>query len=150
MILNEKIDYKNIDCTKTYTSPFRTITDEDISQFLILTGLKNPIFTDKNFAEQHSLGWRLVPAPLLIGIAIGLTDSLISGTVKAVVEIEKANFIKPVKVLDTIQVKTQAKFVEDEKGDKKRDLGLLIHKIYNQKNTLVYTLNRKLIFLDMK
>ena len=149
MILNEKIYYQNIDSNKFYMSSCRTITDDDVSQFLILTGLNNPIFSDKNFAEEYSLGWRLVPAPLLLGITIGLTDPLIAGTVKAVLNIEKANFLNPVKVLDTVKVKTNAKLIENDGNNKKRNLAVLMHEVYNQKDILVCTCHRTLKFLDL-
>lgn len=144
---NEKIYYHSLDTNKVYISPSRTITDVDVTQFLILTGLNNPIFLDKDFAEQHSLGWRVVPAPFLLGVAIGLTDSLIAGTVKAVVEIENACFLKPVKVSDTVRVKTQVKLIENNNDEKKKNLAILMHEVYNQQDILVCTLRRKLKFV---
>jgi len=130
-----------------FTSHRRTITQTEVVNFVCLIGLLNPLFTDEEFAREKGLGVRVVPGPLTMGIAIGLTDELCYGTITAVLGIDNAKFTAPVEIGDTIWVKTR--IINKRESASRRDRGLITlqHEVCNQKGEKVCGFERTLMFI---
>jgi acyl dehydratase len=90
-----------------WTSRRRTITQTDGVLFTSLTGINDPVFTDEVFAREQLFGTRVVPGPMIMAYAMGLTDDLGYGSVVAALGINNAKFVSPVKPEDTVHVRTR-------------------------------------------
>ena len=55
-----------------YTTSLRKVTEADVKAFLDLSLLKNPIFSYDQAAQAMGHPKRILPAPLLISLAMGL------------------------------------------------------------------------------
>jgi acyl dehydratase len=130
-----------------FISQRRTITEADIVLFTSLTGLLNPLFTDELFAREKGLGTRVAPGPLTLCYAIGLTDELVYRTVQAVLSINNVKLTAPVRPGDTIWVKTTIMDKRETKSKPDHGIGTLHHEVYNQRDELVCTYDRTLMFL---
>jgi acyl dehydratase len=79
------------------TSPVRSITVDELDEFLHLTGLLNPIFMSDQGAREVGHEGRILPGPLLLGVAMGLAQQ--AGwfeRVIAVLEFENLRFMQTV------------------------------------------------------
>ena len=130
-----------------FVSHRRTVTETDIVLFTSLTGLLNPLFTDEIFAREKGLGTRVAPGPLTLCYAIGLTDELVYRTVRAVLSINNVKLRVPVKPGDTIWVKTTVMDKRESASKPDQGIGTLHHEVYNQRDELVCTYERTLMFL---
>ncbi|MFC1925484.1 MaoC family dehydratase [Chloroflexota bacterium] len=130
-----------------FTSHRRTLTETDVVNFICITGLTNPLFTDEEFAREKGFGTLVVPGPLCLSIALGLTDELVYGTITAVLAIDNVRFIAPVKPGDTIWVKTRIINKRESKSRPDRGPISLRHEISNQKSEQVCSFERTLMFL---
>lgn len=130
-----------------FTSQRRTMTETDIVIYTCLTGLLNPLFIDEEFAKEKGFGTRVVPGPLTMGITIGMTDELCYGTIAAVLGIDKVRFTAPVKPGDTIGIKTSVINKRESASRPDRGVVTLQHEVCNQKNELVCSFERTLMFL---
>ena len=90
-----------------FTSHARTITEADVVAFTSLTGIAGPTFTDDTFARSTALGSRLVPGPLVLAYALGLTSELVYGTVLAALGIDEVRFLAPTHHGNTVWVRTE-------------------------------------------
>jgi acyl dehydratase len=90
-----------------WVSRRRTVTETDAVLFTSLTGIIDPVFTDDIFARENVLGGRVVPGPMVMTYAMGLTDELGAGSVVAALGINNARFVAPVRPQHTIWVKTR-------------------------------------------
>ncbi|MBY0545043.1 MAG: MaoC family dehydratase N-terminal domain-containing protein [Gammaproteobacteria bacterium] len=140
--------YQDLVAGDHFFSKRRLITDTDVTSFIKITGLTNPLFTDSTFAEKHALGWRIIPAPLLLSITIGLADDLIAGSVRTVIAMDDVRFLKPTKIMESIYVKTIVDMPDNHFSKKLTNLGCLKHQVYNQNDILVSSFKRTLLFLD--
>ncbi|MDP2953305.1 MAG: MaoC family dehydratase [Chloroflexota bacterium] len=130
-----------------FTSPRRTVTEADVVFFTSFTGLLNPLFIDEEFAREKGFGGRVAPGPLTVSLALGLTDELASGTTTAALGIDKVRFLAPVRPGDTIGVMTTV--LEKRESASRPDRGpvVLRHEVRNQRDEVVCTLERTLMFL---
>ena len=132
---------------KEFTSPRRTITETDLVVFTAITGLKNPVFTDEVFAKEVGLGTRVIPGPLTMCIAMGLTDDLIYGTTFAALGVKEAKFRATVKPGDTIWVKTTVSEKRESSSHPDKGIITLRHHVYNERNEEVMVFERTLMML---
>jgi len=139
--------FNELEVGDQFTSHRRTITETEVVNFVCLIGLLNPLFTDEEFAREKGFGARVVPGPLTMGIAIGLTDELCYGTITAVLGIDNVRFTAPVEIGDTIWVKTR--IINKREGASRPDRGLITlqHEVCNQKGEKVCGFERTLMFL---
>lgn len=84
----------------------RTITEADVVLFTGITGMFNPLFLNADFASKSNFGQRIVPGILTLGMAIGITEWMIHGTVVALLGVDKVRFMKPLYLGDTVAVHT--------------------------------------------
>ncbi len=88
----------------------RTVTEQDILQFVALVGLNEPLFLDLDYIRKESLfGERIAPGSLTFGMAEGLTvqTGIIYKTGMAFVGLTQMRLLGPVKVNDTLQVEIE-------------------------------------------
>lgn len=89
----------------TFESGRRTLTESDLVLFVSLTGLHERMFRDVPYSVEH-YGGLVIPAPLLLAYALGLTEELFSGAARGFLGIDKARFRRVCHPGDTISVKT--------------------------------------------
>jgi itaconyl-CoA hydratase len=123
----------------------RTITQTDAVVFTSLTGIIDPVFTDEIFAQENLFGGRVVPGPLVMTYAMGLTDEIGYGSVVAALGIDEARFVAPVRPEDTIQVFTDV--VETRQSESRPSLGIvtLAHRVKKQDGTIAQSFKRTLL-----
>ena len=91
-----------------FTTGLRQITEADVVTFLDLSLLKNPIFLDDGAAQSMGHPKRILPAPLLISVAMGLCQQRgLFDQMVAVLEFDYVKFQKPSYLGDSVQVKSR-------------------------------------------
>lgn len=116
-----------------YKTLSQTVTETDVVLFAGITGDKNPIHTDKTYAEKLPFKSRLAHGMLGSSIAIGLWGrmGLVDGSAIAAISTEW-KFIGPIKIGDTIYAIIE--ILEAKQSKSKPDRGILNigYTIYNQ------------------
>ncbi|MCK5350484.1 MAG: MaoC family dehydratase [Desulfobacula sp.] len=79
----------------------KTITEEDLSHFIAITGDENPIHVDKTFAEQTFFGQRIAHGMLSASLFSTLVGMHIPG-VGAIYKSQTLEFLRPVFIGDTL------------------------------------------------
>ena len=128
-------------------SQSKTIMEEDVVTFCSLCGLHNPLFFDEEFARRAGFGGRVIPGPLTVSYAIGLGDYLYSGTAAAVLSWNNIKFTRPLKVNDTIRLKTTVTDKRDSSSQHDRGVVKLMHEVLNQHGETVCSFERTLMVL---
>ncbi len=91
-----------------FATGLRQITEADVVTFLDLSLLKNPIFLDDKAAQSMGHPKRILPAPLLISVAMGLCQQRgLFDQMVAVLEFDYVKFQKPSYLGDSVQVKSR-------------------------------------------
>ena len=91
-----------------FATGLRQITEADVVTFLDLSLLKNPIFLDDKAAQSMGHPKRILPAPLLISVAMGLCQQRgLFDQMVAVIEFDYVKFQKPSYLGDSVQVKSR-------------------------------------------
>ncbi|MFZ3114541.1 MAG: MaoC/PaaZ C-terminal domain-containing protein [Syntrophales bacterium] len=91
-----------------FATGLRQITEADVVTFLNLSLLKNPIFLDDRAAQSMGHPKRILPAPLLISVAMGLCQQRgLFDQMVAVLEFDYVKFQKPSYLGDSVQVKSR-------------------------------------------
>jgi acyl dehydratase len=132
---------------KEFRSRRRTITESDAVQFTCLTGIIDPLFTDEIFAQENLFGGRIVPGPMIMTYALGLTDDFGYGTVLAALGIDDVRFTSPVRPQDTVQVLTRVTETRESASRPESGIVTLAHEVINQKGTVVQSFKRTLLVL---
>lgn len=109
---------------RKFTTSTRKVAEKDIETFLQLTGVKNPLFTDEEFAKKSIHKGRITPGPLTFALASGLGTKLgiFEGTVMAFLGMDRVRYSTPVRPEDTIKVAIE---VIEKKETKKVDRGII-------------------------
>lgn len=119
------------------STSLRQITEADVNTFLDLSLLKNPIFMDDQAAQQMGHPQRILPAPLLISVAMGLCQQRgLFDHMVAVLEFEHIRFQQPSYLGDAVQVKSKVIFARPTKNPK-RGLVKLSFELHNQRRESV-------------
>lgn len=132
---------------EVFTSRRRTITETDGVLFTSLTGIIDPVFTDEIFAKEQLFGARVVPGPMVMAYALGMTDDFGYGTILAALAINNATFKAPVKPGDTIQATTRV--ADTRRSETRPNTGIirLAHSVTNQDGIEVQNFERTLLVL---
>lgn len=120
-----------------YTTRVRTITDADHDAFCKLVGYRVPIFLDDAAAQARGMDGRICPSHLVMSFSTAMTGDLFADSVIALMGIENAKFLKPVRPGDTIRTKVE---VIDKRPTSKPDRGLVVFRdhVYNQRDEEVF------------
>jgi len=122
--------------TEFATEP-RQMTEDDVETFLNLTLLKNPIFLDDRAAKKMGHPKRILPAPLLISMAMGLCQQRgLFDHMVAVLEFDYVKFQKPSYMGDSIQVKSRVALTRPTRNPQ-RGLVRFNFELHNQRHESV-------------
>jgi acyl dehydratase len=132
---------------REFISRRRTITQTDAVLFTSLTGIIDPVFTDEIFASEQLFGTRVVPGPMIMAYALGLTDELGSGAVVAALGIDNVRFTSPVYPEDTVHVRTGVTSARASASRAEVGIIVLAHQVLNQKSVAVQSFERTLMVL---
>ena len=81
----------------------RTVTESDLVSFIGFTGMRMPIFIDREYAEhQGPYGARICPGFLTASVAGGMLESILGRNVLAGLGMDELRFLTPVKIGDTL------------------------------------------------
>jgi acyl dehydratase len=128
----------------TYLGSSRTITDAEISVLACMLGALNPLFLDEEHARQTVHGGRILYGPAVLGIAIGLTEAVIHGTVLALLGIDEVRFRRSVRSGDTITA--QVEVVETRPSSEPgRGVIRVRDTVTNQRGELVLEFRRSIL-----
>jgi len=126
----------------------RTITETDVTLFAALTGDWHPLHTNVEYAKTTIFGERIVHG--LLGLAIGCgflfqasPNSVLPKFVIAAGKLDKARFVRPIKIGDTIHLESEVTQVMEIDGE--RGLITARHRIINQQGKDVLTFTTKTV-----
>lgn len=128
-----------------FVSRRRTITEADAVLFTSLTGIVDPVFTDEIFARENLFGGRVVPGPMIMAYAMGLTDELGYGSVVAALGIDNVRFRSPVRPMDTIQVHSAVAMTRPSESRPEHGIVTLRHTVVLQDDRTAQTFERTLL-----
>jgi acyl dehydratase len=120
-----------------YATRTRTITDADHEAFCHLTGYTVPLFLDNDYARQRGLAGRICPSHLIMSFSSAMTGDLFTGTVIALVALDHARFLAPVRPGDTIRTECE---VIEKRPTSRTDRGIVVFRdhVYNQDGQEVF------------
>ena len=94
---------QNFHAGQVIRSYSRTITESDLVAFIGFTGMRMPIFIDREYAEnQGPDGARICPGFLTASVAAGMLESILGRNVLAGLGMDELRFLTPVKIGDTL------------------------------------------------
>ncbi len=126
----------------------RTITETDIVMFSYFTGDWTYLHTDRELAEKSIFGERVAHGYLTLSVSLGLmirSGAINTDVFMALKSIESVNFLKPVKIGDTLTVSYSAERAESKPGTV---VVTLSAKTYNQRKECV--MDFKTVHLERK
>lgn len=99
--------FEDIEVGSEAVTASRVIGEADVVAFADLTGDRNPLHMDEEFARVGPFGSRIVHGPLVLALAIGLVSAtgFALGTALGMLALEDWRFLSPVRVGDTITVR---------------------------------------------
>lgn len=120
-----------------FATGLRQITEADVVTFLDLSLLKNPIFLDDRAAQSMGHPKRILPAPLLISVAMGLCQQRgLFDQMVAVLEFDYVKFQKPSYLGDSVQVRSRVALARPTRHAR-RGLVRLNFELHNQRRESV-------------
>jgi acyl dehydratase len=120
-----------------FATGLRQINDAEVAAFLDLSLLKNPIFMDDQAARTVGHPKRILPAPLLISMAMGLCQQRgLFDHMVAVLEFEYVKFQRPSYLGDSVQVKSRVVLARPTKN-LQRGLVKMRFELHNQRRESV-------------
>jgi acyl dehydratase len=120
-----------------FATGLRQITAAEMAAFLDLSLLNNPIFMDDQAARTVGHPKRILPAPLLISVAMGLCQQRgLFDRMVAVLEFEYVKFQRPSYLGDSVQVKSRVVLARPTKNPQ-RGLVKLRFELHNQRGESV-------------
>ena len=120
-----------------FATDLRQINEADVVAFLDLSLLKNPIFLDDTIAQAMGHPRRILPAPLLISIAMGLCQQRgLFDHMVAVLEFEYVRFQKPSYLGDSVRVNSRVALARPTKNPQ-RGVVKMVFELHNQRGESV-------------
>lgn len=137
--------FEDFSVGETFTTPGRTVTDADVTDFAGVSGDFYSLHTDREFAKRNIFHERIAHGVLTLAMTEGLWMRLgiFEETLVAFYGIDELRFTKPVFIGDTIRVTLTVA----EKREKK-ELGLVTLKndVVNQNGENVLKFDAHLLF----
>jgi len=134
-VISNSLYFEDFDLGDVIISPTRTMTEADITFFAGLTGDNNLMHMDEEFARRSIFGTRIAHGLLGLSMGMGLFQRLgmLSASGMAYLGVSKWEFLKPIKIGDTIHSKAE---VLSKRETKKPDRGLITFgmSVYNQRD----------------
>lgn len=140
--------FEDFELGRHYPTRTRTITDADHEAFCRLVGYDVPLFLDDEFAKARGLPGRICPSHLIMSFSTAMTGDLFTDTVIAMVALDNARFLVPVRPGDSLR--TEAEVLE-KRESAKPDRGTVVFRdhVYNQHNEEVFR-NDKTVLLKRR
>lgn len=137
--------FEDFEAGRHYPTRTRVITDADHEAFCRLVGYEVPLFLDDAYARTRGLQGRICPSHLIMSFSTAMTGDLFTDTVIAMVALDNARFLAPVRPGDSLR--TEAEVLEKRAGSKP-DRGTVVFRdhVYNQRNEEVFR-NDKTVLL---
>jgi acyl dehydratase len=131
--------FEDYEVGETYRTTGRTVTESDITRFVELCGLYEPIFVDMEHVREHTpYDRRFAPGELVTDFALG--NVIRSGFIEAAMSMLELNatFEAPLFAGDTIYVDIE---VADASETSKDDRGIVVfqYDVQNQDDETVAT-----------
>mgnify|MGYP002511597236 FL=1 len=123
-----------------FTTLSQTVTETDVVLFAGITGDKNPIHTDKTYAEKLPFGTRIAHGLLGAGIATGLWGrmGMVDGSAIAALD-TYWKFVGAIPIGDTIHCEITVKEITRSKSRPDRGILNLEYAIINQDGQICQT-----------
>jgi len=140
--------YEDFEVGERRTTPARTITESDITNFAGLTGDWHPLHTDAPSAAEGPFGERIAHGMLVLSIGSALAFRLgqyevLPKSFIAFYGMEDVRFTGPVKIGDTIHLEME--IAELETKDQERGIVTTRNEILNQHDQVVCTFTTKVL-----
>jgi len=140
--------YEDFEVGERRTTPARTITESDITNFAGLTGDWHPLHTDASAAADGPFGERIAHGLLVLSIGSALAFRLgqyevLPKSFIAFYGMEDVRFTAPVKIGDTIHLEME--IAELEPKDQERGIVTTRNEILNQHDQVVCTFTTKVL-----
>jgi len=126
----------------------RVISDQDHEAFCRLVGYEVPLFLDDAYARERGLPGRICPSHLIMSFSTAMTGDLFPETVLAMVGLDNARFLIPVRPGDTIRTEVE---VLERRETSRRDRGIVVFRdhVFNQHGQEVFQ-NDKTVLLKRR
>ena len=133
--------WEEFELGKRYPTSSRTISDDDLTQFCKLVGYDVPLFVDEVKAKEGNYGGRICPSHLIMSFATAMTGRLFSGTILALLAIERGQFLRPVRPGDTIRTEVE---VVEKKETSRPERGIIVFRdhVLNQNDATVFRVDK--------
>jgi acyl dehydratase len=133
--------WEEFEVGKRYPTSSRTIKDDDLTQFCKLVGYDVPLFVDEAKAQEGPYGGRICPSHLIMSFATAMTGRLFSGTILALLAIERGQFLLPVRPGDTIRTEVE---VVEKKETSHPERGIIVFRdhVLNQNDATVFRVDK--------
>jgi len=128
----------------TFKGGSRTVTDAEIAFLPALMGATHPLFHDEVTARASPMGGRVLYGPALLGIAVALTEHLLSARVMGLMEIQSVRFRRPVRPGDTVTATLSVTSIQPRTG-KPGSLLTTQDAVTNQNGETVMTFSRLIL-----
>ena len=132
--------YEDFKTGQRFTTSARTVTETDLVDFMRLTGLHSPLFTDDEFAKKSGHKGKIIPGPLTFSLSMGLFTKLglFDESIIAFLGMDRMRLFEPVRPGDTIRVEVE---IAESRGTKKPDRGVIReeYRVLNQRDETVMT-----------
>ncbi len=103
----ELLYFEDLQIGDEWTSPPRTVAQEDVFRFARLTGDCNPLHMDPEFARRTPFGRPIAHGLLGLSFMAGLSSTAPAVSTIALLRIVEWRFLHPIFFGDTIRVHTQ-------------------------------------------
>ena len=122
------LTFEDIEVGFRFETPSRTVTEADLVAFAEVSGDRNPLHTDASFAAEAIYGERIAHGALVLSLATGLRQQtgLFDGTLMGLLEIRSWRFRTPVRIGDTIRVRTE---VTEMRPTSTPDRGVMVQRV---------------------
>jgi 3-hydroxybutyryl-CoA dehydratase len=142
-----EVYFEDVQIDDRVRTPARTITETDLVLFAALTGDWHPAHTDAEYARASVFGERIAHGLLTLAIGSGLLfragDQGIPRSTIALWSVEKARFVAPTKIGDTLHVEGEVSQLTAI--DALRGLITYRHRVVNQRGEDVLTFTSELL-----
>lgn len=126
----------------------RVISDQDHEAFCRLVGYEVPLFLDDAYARERGLPGRICPSHLIMSFSTAMTGDLFPETVLALVGLDNARFLVPVRPGDTVRTEVE---VLEKRETSRSDRGIVVFRdhVFNQHGREVFQ-NDKTVLLKRR
>jgi acyl dehydratase len=129
--------FEDFDVGARYPTRSRLIADADHEAFCRLAGYEVPLFLDDEYARGRGLPGRICPSHLVMSFSSAMTGDLFSGSVIALVGLERARFLAVVRPGDTLRTEVE---VVSKRDSSEPDRGVVVFRdhVFNQRDEEVF------------